>query len=421
MRSSLQKTLVWGLVGLGISAATIVRAETAGEQRARQRQEARELVVEAIQERLVRPVDPKVVAGDAQRIVRALSDEQVESLLEGEELTKVLAQSTPEAAAATAATATTAAGDEPRLEKVVAAAIGDAESDLLYVPVAPCRIIDTRKDTRTPGGIMQIDQPRHFEVAGTANFDVQGGTAGGCGVPLGATSPQAAAVMINLIAIDPQGRGNMGAWEFSQPEPFASVINYQKIDMNIANGLIIPIAGVSSVQYDLTVEARFSRVHLIADVIGYFTRFPVEQFQGGLKSTLVNSDITTLTSMADGACKELNSCTVTADSAGTVVVEAWGQFVVDHTQGTADRVAIGIETAATVVCNDPDTVNASDFEVSAAHGTNPDVDFTVSHGRAFSQAAGTTRTYRLSGQMLSGANSGDEIENSRLICTFIPD
>lgn len=417
MRSSFQKTLVWALVGLGMSAATIARAETPGEQRARQRQEARELVVAAIQERLVRPVDPKVVTGDAQRIVRALSDEQVESLLEGEELTKVLAQRTPQAAATTA----TATGDEPQLEKVVAAAVGDAESDLLYVPVAPCRVIDTRKDTRTPGGIMQIDQPRHFEVAGTANFEAQGGTAGGCGIPQGAASPQAAAVMINLIAIDPEGRGNMGAWEFNQPEPFASVINYQKIDMNIANGLIIPIAGVSTLQYDLTVEARISRVHLIADVIGYFTRFPVEQFQGGLKSTLVNNDITTLTSMADGACKELNSCTVTADSAGTVVVEAWGQFVVNHTQGTADRVAIGIETVAPVVCNDPDTVNASDFEVSAAHGTNPDVDFTVSHGRAFSQPAGTTRTYRLSGQMLSGANSGDEIENSRLICTFIPD
>lgn len=415
MRSSLQKTLVWGLMGLGLSAAAVAQAENPAEQRARQRQEARELVVQSIQERLVRPADPKVVASDAQRIVRSLSDAQVESLLEGEDLTRVLAQAAP------AAPANTQTGDEPGIEKAVAAAVGDADSDLLYVPVAPCRVIDTRKDTRSPGGIMQIDQPRHFEVAGTTGFEQQGGTAGGCGIPLGATNPQAAAVMINLIAIDPEGRGNMGAWEFNQPEPFASVINYQKIDMNIANGLIIPIAGVSSLQYDLTVEARISRVHLIADVIGYFTRFPVEQFQGGLKSTLVTSDVTTLTSMADGACRELNSCTITADSAGTVVVEAWGQFVVNHTQGTADRVAIGIETAASVACNDPDTVNASDFEVSAAHGTNPDVDFTVSHGRAFAQAAGTTRTYRLSGQMLSGANGGDEIENSRLICTFIPD
>ena len=414
MRSSLQKTLVWGLVGLGMSAAAVSQAETPAEQRAQQREAARERVVEAIQEQLVRPVDPKIVAMDAQRIERSLSDEQVESLLGGEDLEKVLAQTTPQATA-------TDAGDEPRMGRVVASAIGSPESELLYVPVAPCRIIDTRGDSRTPGGILQPEQPRHFKVVGTTGFEQQGGTAGGCGIPQGATTPKAAAVMINLIAINPEGRGNMGAWEYNQPEPFASVINFQKIDMNIANGLIIPVAGVSTLPYDLTVEGRISRVHLIADVIGYFTRFPVEQFQGGLKSTLINNDNTVLTNMADGACKELNSCTITAESDGTVVVEAWGQFVVNHTAGTADRVAIGIETAATVACNDPDTVNASDFEVSAGHGTNPDVDFTVSHGRAFSQAAGTTRTYRLSGQMLNGANSGDAIENSRLICTFIPD
>jgi hypothetical protein len=49
------------------------------------------------------------------------------------------------------------------------------------------------------------------------------------------------------------------------------------------------------------------------------------------------------------------------------------------------------------------------------------VDFTISHGRAFTINEGQTRTYRLSGQMINGANSGDEIENSRMICTFIPD
>jgi hypothetical protein len=64
------------------------------------------------------------------------------------------------------------------------------------------------------------------------------------------------------------------------------------------------------------------------------------------------------------------------------------------------------------------------YEVSGALGSSPDVDFVVSLGRSFNQTAGTTTTYRLSGRMTSGANSGaagDKIENSRLICTFIPD
>jgi len=192
--------------------------------------------------------------------------------------------------------------------------------------------------------------------------------------------------------------------------------------MNIANGLIVPIAGTGDQPFDLSVKASFAGVHLVADVTGYFTRFPVENFQGGLKSSLITRDFTTLTDMQDGACKELNFCTVTADVPGTVVVEAWGQFVVDHVAGTLDRVAIGVETVSPVTCGyDTNSIDASDFEVSAALGSNPDVDFTVSHGRAFTQPGGTTRTYRLSGQMLSGASDGDAIENSRLICTFIPD
>jgi hypothetical protein len=102
-------------------------------------------------------------------------------------------------------------------------------------------------------------------------------------------------------------------------------------------------------------------------------------------------------------------------------VEAWGQFVMEHAGGTLDRVAIGVETAATVACLAPDSVNASDYEVPASLGSNPDVDFTISHGVAFTQPGGTTRTYRLSGQVVSGGSANDKIENSRLICTFIPD
>jgi hypothetical protein len=193
------------------------------------------------------------------------------------------------------------------------------------------------------------------------------------------------------------------------------------VAVTIANAVVVPIAGVASLDKDLTIDAGVSATYVVADVTGYFTRFPTEQFQGGLKSTVITTQNVTLTSMADGACKELNSCTITADANGTVIVEAWGQFVANHASGTLDRVAIGVETAATVVCNDSDTVDASDFEIPAALGTNVDVDFTVSHGRSFSQSGGQTVTYRLSGQMLSGANSGDAIENSRLICTFIPD
>jgi hypothetical protein len=399
------KTVVLGLFALVMTAISALSAPAHAAEpeadRAARREEARSQIVASLQERLVRPVEKGVLEREARSIERALSDEQIDALLSGDELDP----------------ARTGGG----LRNVTAAAVGDAASDLLFVPLDPCRIIDTRSST---AGKMEPNAVRDFKVVGATGFEAQGGKAGGCGVPAGATEPLAAAVMINIVAVDSEGAGNMRAWEFNQPMPNASSINYQRLSpnqMNIANGIIVPIAGVSTLSADLSVMASFSRVHLVADVAGYFTRFPVEQFQSGLKSTVLTHDVTTLTDMSDGACKELNSCTITADADGTVIVEAWGQFVVSHTSGTLDRVAIGVETAASVVCNDSQTVDSSDFEVPASLGTNPDVDFTVSHGRSFSQAAGTTQTYRLSGQMLSGANVGDKIENSRLICTFIPD
>lgn len=405
---SCKRSAIWTCLTIAVLASPVwARPQEEAEPEAREarRAEARSLVAQGLQERSVRPVDPTVVERDAARIVKGLTEEQVESLLAGKEVSAAPALKP---------------ALKPSLKTVAEPVLGDAKSDLLFVPVEPCRIIDTR--LTGAGGMLFPGTPRNFEVAGTANFESQGGRPGGCGVPLGAATPLAAAVVINFVAVGPQGPGHLRAWEFGQTAPNASIINYAQVSgLNIANGVVVPIAGVSTVDKDLSIDSNTSPTFIVADVTGYFTRFPSEQFQGGLKSTVITTQNTTLTSLSDGACKELNTCTVTADAAGTVIVEAWGQFVANHTAGTLDRVAIGVETASPVVCNGDDTVDASDFEVSAALGSNPDVDFTVSHGRAFTQAAGQTRTYRLSGQMISGASAGDAIENSRMICTFIPD
>ncbi len=395
-----------------MGAVVIGQDPEAQQARAERRAEAQTRIVELLKQRSVRPVEATVLTGDARRLVASLSDEQVESFLRGEDLLQVMSRKSMIQASSTAA------GDAADVASVTASAIGDAETDLLFVPVSPCRIIDTRFG----GGALSSGEVRSFEVTGSTGFAAQGGNAAGCGIPLGATDPLAPAIVVNFVAVGPAGPGHLEAWEFGQPVPNASVINYANVPgLNIANGVVVPIAGVSSLEKDLNIRANVSSTHVVADVTGYFTRFPQQNFQGGLKSTILNNDFTTLTSLADGACHELNSCSVTSDTAGTVIVEAWGQFVTNHASGTQDRVIIGVETVSPVVCDYENTVNSSDFEVSASLGTNVDVDFTVSHGRAFHQNAGVTRTYRLSGRMTSGANSGDAIENSRLICTFIPD
>ncbi len=375
-------------------------------ERAARRAAAERRIAETLERLSVRAVEAAVVAADARRLAAGLSERQLEALLEGEELRSVLLAAAVEAEAVSGG------------ERVSAATVGDAESELLFVPLAPCRVIDTRLG----GGPMAPSELRSFEVAGNQNFAAQGGNASGCGIPLGSADPLAPAVVINFIAVSPTGSGHLLAWEFGQPAPNASIINYADVPgLNIANGVVVPISGVSTTAKDLSIVAAVSQTHVVADVTGYFTRFPVEQFQSGLKSAVAATANTTLVDLADGGCKEINSCSLTASAAGTVVVEAWAQVVVNHTSGTTDRFVMQVETAGSVSCPEDDTVNASDYEIPATLGSNIDVDFTLSHARTFPISAGQNRTFRLSGRMVSGAGTSDQVENSRMLCTFIPD
>jgi hypothetical protein len=109
-------------------------------------------------------------------------------------------------------------------------------------------------------------------VAGTTGFDTQGGTAGGCGVPAGAT-----VAMINFVAVSAQGNGNLKGAAFPNAiPPTGSVINYQAVSpaLNIANGLLFPICdpAVATCSSDITLQANASAVHVVADVMGYAKR-----------------------------------------------------------------------------------------------------------------------------------------------------
>ena len=55
--------------------------------------------------------------------------------------------------------------------------------DSTFVPIAPCRIVDTL----LAGGALGNGVTRTFYVGGTTNFTAQGGKPGGCGIPINAT------------------------------------------------------------------------------------------------------------------------------------------------------------------------------------------------------------------------------------------
>ena len=144
--------------------------------------------------------------------------------------------------------------------------LGDTQADLVYTPVTPCRIIDTR----VAGGQILAGATRDFRVTGSG-FAGQGGVAGSCGVPVG----PATAAVINLVAVLPAGAGDLRVTPFGTAMPTASIINYAAITgLNIANGPVITICNpaVATCTSDFTIQADASATHLVADVQGFFQR-----------------------------------------------------------------------------------------------------------------------------------------------------
>jgi hypothetical protein len=140
---------------------------------------------------------------------------------------------------------------------------------LVYTPLPACRLADTRLSAAGP---LAPGVARGFHVVGSASdFAAQGGAAGGCGVP-GFTGglPQVKAVVVNLVAVNPQGAGNLRAWAGDQTVPAASVLNYAAVPgLNLANAIVLGVRQDSEGQ-DLSLRVDQSSAHVVIDVMGYF-------------------------------------------------------------------------------------------------------------------------------------------------------
>jgi hypothetical protein len=149
--------------------------------------------------------------------------------------------------------------------------------NLVYTSVQPCRVFDTRGGGGpiAPGA----GNARTFNIVGnnSPDFTGQGGHPGGCNIP-GFFTPnggqpisQAQAVVINLIAVNAQGAGDLRAWPSDQAKPAASVLNYAPVTgLNIANAVVVPLKQ-SAQGGDITIQADVAATDVVGDVAGYFS------------------------------------------------------------------------------------------------------------------------------------------------------
>ncbi len=81
----------------------------------------------------------------------------------------------------------------PTIEEPVPGSLGQNFQDLVYTPVTPCRIVDTRIAVE---GALAAGAARTFDVD-SSNLAEQRGRATGCGIPLAV----AQAVTMTIVAV----------------------------------------------------------------------------------------------------------------------------------------------------------------------------------------------------------------------------
>ena len=143
-----------------------------------------------------------------------------------------------------------------------------ADEDLVFTPVTPCRIVDTRKPGPVSGAFSPGERVE-FYVYGTTDISTQGGNPAGCPAPRGEPS----AVHINVTVVPQSGQGNFGVFPADVNPPHASLLNYKTGVQNIANAATIKTF-IQAGAEEIEVINRVGYAHLVIDVMGYYYPMP---------------------------------------------------------------------------------------------------------------------------------------------------
>jgi len=225
-------------------------------------------------------------------------------------------------------------------------ALGDTQADLVYTPVTPCRIFDTRY----AGGPIAGGTTRSFLVTGT-DYSAQGGSPTGCGIPYGPTT----AAVINFAVVKPAGPGNVRVTPYGQPIPNAAILNFTT-GVTLANGLAVATCNPASATCtsDITIRIDVNATDLAADVQGYFQRVA----RGGVGTALLADAAVTAPKISSGVVvRSLNSQTDTVTLAGSNGLSVTqGSGTVTVTSNATPK-----NTASSIVARD----SSGDFSASS--------------------------------------------------------
>ncbi|TAG04747.1 MAG: hypothetical protein EAZ43_04515 [Betaproteobacteria bacterium] len=143
---------------------------------------------------------------------------------------------------------------------VAPTAFGDLNRDLVYTPVTPCRIADTRSMAAGP---IAAGSTRSFVAVNSSNYASQGGSSTNCGtIGLSAT-----VVMIVATAVTPNAPGFATAYAYGTPQPAAASMQFAAGAIAV-NTLAIQTPNPNGL-FDFAVFTS-AQSHFVFDIVGYY-------------------------------------------------------------------------------------------------------------------------------------------------------
>jgi len=130
-----------------------------------------------------------------------------------------------------------------------------------YVPMTPCRVVDTRGSFNGPIGPIQAGTTMTFDF-GYRSAEEQGGE-DSCYVPDNATAVQA-----TITATEAEGPGSLTAFPWNTPEHATTVLSYDDSG-NATSGTVLGLNSLNA-----TIHALTSTVQVVIDIHGYYLPAP---------------------------------------------------------------------------------------------------------------------------------------------------
>ncbi len=128
-----------------------------------------------------------------------------------------------------------------------------------FVPITPCRLFDTRPDSQVGNRSAPLGPNDTFVVEAVGD---QGGCAQARAIPAAAT-----AVVLNVTAVGASQSTYLTLWPAGEERPNASSLNPEPGEPATPNAVTVDLNATGA----FAVYNRFGQVHVLADVVGYYT------------------------------------------------------------------------------------------------------------------------------------------------------